>query len=93
MNDDDLLEPLKGLQRAEPNPFLFTRIEARLNARADDQIAPRVSPATVRLVLAGVVLLGVLNALVWWQAPEPAHSESATEPTAYRLETANYQLY
>ncbi len=90
MNDDDLLAPLKGLQRAEPNPFLFTQIEARLNALADAQTVPRVSPATVRLVLAGLALLGVLNALVWRQTPEPINSEPAA---TYRLETADYQLY
>jgi len=90
MNKDDLLDPLKGLQRAEPGPFLFTRIEARLRTHAKARIAFRVSPATVRLALAGVLLLGVLNALVWQQAPEPANPEPAS---TYRLETADYQLY
>jgi hypothetical protein len=27
---DEILEGLKGIQKAEPNPFLFTRIEAKI---------------------------------------------------------------
>ena len=90
MNEDDVLDPLKGLQRAEPGPFLFTRIEARLRTQANARIVFRVSPTTVRLTVAGLALLALLNVLAWRQAPEPANSEPVA---AYRLETASYQLY
>ncbi len=89
MNDDDLLDPLKGLNRAEPSPFLFTRIEARL-ARSSER-SLRVSPATVRLTLAGLAGLVLLNVLAWRSQSDPA--DRPTDDATYQLSTANYRLY
>jgi hypothetical protein len=55
---DDMFNSLRGIQRAEPNAFLFTRIEARLEK------AIGLSPWQVRLAGALMVLLLVINILV-----------------------------
>lgn len=31
MEEENIIKSIKGIKRAEPNPFLFTRIEAKLN--------------------------------------------------------------
>lgn len=54
---DDVLNSLAGVQRAEPGPFLFTRIEASLQAKTG------LSKMQVRLAGVAMVLLIVLN--VW----------------------------
>ena len=87
--NDDLLDPLKNLQRAEPSPFLFTRLEARLANLAEQRLEVRVSPAAVRLALAGVVGLVLLNVLAWSRPAEPADGL----PAAYEVSTADYRLY
>jgi hypothetical protein len=35
MKEDKLIDSIKGMKRAEPNPFLFTRIEASLNKKTN----------------------------------------------------------
>lgn len=52
---DDVLNSLQGLQRAEPNAFLFTRIEAKLEQTTG------LSKLQVRLAGAAMVLLLALN--------------------------------
>jgi hypothetical protein len=90
MNDDELLNPLNGLQRAQPGPFLFTRIEARLANLAEQRLNARVSPATVRLALVGLAGLLLLNVLAW--RSQSGAVDAPTENT-YQLATANYRLY
>lgn len=90
MNDDELLDPLKGLQRAKPGPFLFTRIEARLANLAEQRLNARVSPAAVRLTLAGLAGLVLLNVLAW------RSQSGATDRQAdgdYAISTTDYRLY
>ena len=31
MKEDNIIKSVRGIKRAEPNPFLFTRIDAKLN--------------------------------------------------------------
>lgn len=52
---DDVLNSLQGLQRAEPNAFLFTRIEAKLEQTTG------LSKLQVRLAGAAMVLLLAVN--------------------------------
>ena len=54
---DEVLNSLQGIDRTEPNMFLFTRIEARLHQ------ASGLSKLHVRLAGACMILLLVLN--VW----------------------------
>ncbi|MCY7352541.1 MAG: hypothetical protein LH606_18100 [Cytophagaceae bacterium] len=91
MNDDDLLDPLKGLQRAEPNLFLFTRIEARLVNRIGQCGNVHVSPVALRLTLAGLALLSLINVLALRSQSDS--TDRQTDTTDYQLSTANYRLY
>lgn len=34
MEKENIIKSIKGIKRAEPNPFLFTRIESKLNNEA-----------------------------------------------------------
>ena len=52
---DDILNSLQGMQRAEPNPFLFTRIEAGLEAHTG------LTKWQVRMAGALMVLLLAIN--------------------------------
>jgi hypothetical protein len=56
-NDDTILNSLTGLKRAEPSPFLFTRIEARLER------ATRLTTTQLRLATAAFVILLAVD--VW----------------------------
>lgn len=57
---DDVLNSVKGLKRAEPNPFLFTRIKQRLQ---EEQTAALIPRSKIRWAAAGFALLCALN--VW----------------------------
>jgi hypothetical protein len=54
---DDILNSLQGMERAEPNPFLYTRIEARLQADTG------LSKLQIRL--AGALMIALLMVNVW----------------------------
>ncbi len=48
---DEILGSLKGIQRAEPNPFLFTRIEAKISAEKPASASPILRWAALALVV------------------------------------------
>lgn len=52
---DEVIGSLAGLQRAEPPPFLFTRIEAKLTKRIG------LSPMQVKLAAVGFIILVLVN--------------------------------
>lgn len=54
---DDVLNSLTGIRQAEPNPFLLTRIEGRLQAKTG------MSKFQVRLAAVGLGILLLSN--VW----------------------------
>jgi TRAP-type C4-dicarboxylate transport system permease small subunit len=56
-NDDTILNSLAGMKRAEPSPFLFTRIEARL------QKATQLTTTQLRVATAALIILLAVN--VW----------------------------
>jgi anti-sigma-K factor RskA len=56
------LSSLDNIQKAEPKPFLFTRINARLEAASADTVRQfDLRPAFVRIASAALVLLLVFN--------------------------------
>jgi hypothetical protein len=52
---DEVIGSLAGIQRAEPQAFLFTRIEAKLTKGIG------VSPMQVRLATVGFIILVLVN--------------------------------
>jgi hypothetical protein len=57
---EDIIEGLKGIKRAEPNPFLFTRIEEKLRNSVD------YKPITkLNLVAAAIAIVLLLTINLW----------------------------
>jgi hypothetical protein len=62
---NETLDSLNGMQKAEPRPFLFTRIMARMNQKEEtiwEKIASLVSKPAV--AFATVLLFLAINAIV-----------------------------
>ena len=62
---DDTLESLEGMQKAEPRPFLFTRVMARMNKEENsawEKLASLISRPAI--AFATVILFLVINAFV-----------------------------
>jgi hypothetical protein len=68
---DEILDSIKGIRKAEPNPFLFTRIEARL----DQSTKPLLPLRKVSMVVAGLVALLVLNTWIIFNINNSGSSE------------------
>ena len=67
---DEVMNSVKGLERAEPSPFLFTRIQAKLIS------TPTVAVWKVGLATVALALLLAVNALlVTSKTPQPVSSE------------------
>lgn len=78
---NEIMDSLKGIRPAEPNPFLFTRIEARLRQR--------VSPRQWKIAIAVSAVLLIANA--WILIRDSRSTQSA--PSAYEFNNHRYQLY
>jgi hypothetical protein len=78
---DEVLNSLRGIRRAEPSPFLLTRIEAAVSRVRE------VTPNQWRIVIAFGLLLIIIN--TWTLL-----SDRQVEPSStYQLNNHNYQLY
>jgi hypothetical protein len=85
---DEVMSSLQGAQRAEPNPFLFTRIEERLKSK----VAAWVPVPKLSLVLSGIALLCALNFFAL-KFSATKNTKAGGASSAYSLNTINYQLY
>jgi hypothetical protein len=84
---DKALESLDGIQRAEPRPFFFTRVNARLR-RVEKNIWETIGSFVTRPVvtIAGLVLVLAINIAILIQ------KESTTSiPTAFNSENSQLQ--
>ena len=62
---DETLESLEGIQKAEPRPFLFTRVMARINKEENsawEKLASLISRPAI--AFATVILFLLINAFV-----------------------------
>ncbi len=83
---DDILNSMRAAKRAEPNPFLFTRIQSKLEGE--------ISSSSRLWKLATVLsftLLALNVSVILWNQKTPA--ETSTETSSYFIETPSYQLY
>lgn len=69
MTETELRESLKGVKEVEAPPFLFAKIEARLNAMRSNQYSNK----QVFLFAMGIALVLIINAMVLF---EPSRSSS-----------------
>ena len=86
---DDILESIRSIKRAEPNPFLFTRIETGINAERYDRIF------TFRVKLAGSLcaLVFIANTIILLNDLRSGVAEGQTINSEYQLSKSTYQLY
>ncbi|MEM9935825.1 MAG: hypothetical protein AAF824_19530 [Bacteroidota bacterium] len=75
MKEEDLA-PLARIQKVDPPPFLYTRIEARLRAGMEEVVPVR----WVRLALAGFVMLMLVN--IWLVQNRLSYSQISGENIA-----------
>jgi hypothetical protein len=83
---DDILNSMRAAKRAEPNPFLFTRIQSKLEGE--------ISSSSRLWKLATVLsftLLALNVSVILWNQKTPA--KTSTETSSYFIETPSYQLY
>ncbi|TAE27381.1 MAG: hypothetical protein EAZ92_09510 [Candidatus Kapaibacterium sp.] len=92
--EDEILSSVQGIQRSETPPFLFTRIQSRIQSRfrgADN----RVTAPTLALGVAAFVALCCVN--IWVLADSAIANTSNTKAQSLQstsaLETVSFDLY
>ncbi len=92
---EETLDSLAGIQRAEPSPFFFTRLQARLVVR-EKSFWSTVTTAITRPAFAFVIVLIVilLNSFVIFFASDDQKNDSVEVALAeeYRLNASLYNL-
>ena len=83
------MESTRGIKRAEPNPFLFTRIEANINAERPD----RVVTFRVKLTASLCALVLITNTIILLNDASSGVTARQTINSEYQLSKSNYQLY
>ena len=78
---DEVLESLKGIKRAEPNPFLYTRIESKLFSGVE------ITPTQLRWATITLVAILAFNAAALLQH----RSTSVRNSNEYSL--SNFSTY
>jgi hypothetical protein len=84
---DEVLASVHGLQRAEPSPFLFTRIQQRLREEPTLALIPK---AKIRLAAIGFALLCGLNL---WAMLSSSEQPSTEQSRASAPDIFPYQMY
>ena len=80
---EEVLNSLDGINRAEANPFLYTRIKARLNSRRSsiwDKLSSLISRPVI--ALAGVFLILVLNLFAIYSHSITINNNEITDVTS-----------
>lgn len=83
---NDALESLEGIQRAEPAPWFFTRVKARLE-REKHNIWETTGSYMARpvIAIAGLVFILCINAFILFQ-------KDTTEPTPYAVQNTEEEI-
>ena len=83
---DEILNSMRGANRAEPNPFLFTRIQSKL----EGEITSSSRLWKLATVLSFILLALNISLILWNQKTT---ARAITESSSYLIETSSYQLY
>jgi hypothetical protein len=74
---EETLNSLDGIGRANANPFLFTRVEAKLRQPTRnvwEQVTGYISRPAIALAMLGMVIFSNAAVMFWNSAPEEAVS-------------------
>jgi hypothetical protein len=80
---EEVMSSLLGIKRAEPNPFLFTRIEERIEKKYG-----KLAVWKVRLAVAAMLVLLVVNSVILLREPKQGAYAPSSE---YQL--SSIQIY
>ena len=93
---EDILQHAPHLQVHEPDPFFFTRLEARIEKQEDFGFSwiLKVKPALIALSLAVPVALGIWLGISWNQESDGQTTEVVAQVTEVNkmLSTPGYQV-
>lgn len=81
---ETIFESIKGIKRAEPNPFLLTRILAKIETRQPAQL----TRSQVRIAMVCCLALVIINLFIVVR-----HRAVNNESSVYSLNNHHYQLY
>ncbi|MDI1323250.1 MAG: hypothetical protein PSV36_10905 [Algoriphagus sp.] len=87
--EDEIIEGIRGQKRAEPNPFLFTRIEAKLG-EVNSGIVWNLK-MKVAVSLCAFTLL--LNSVLIIQMVSNPVSESLVTESTYQVDSYQFEIY
>lgn len=91
---EETLDSLEGMTRAKANPFLFTRVEARLKQGKSgwEQLTAYVARPTVALAMLCMVVLSNAVVMYWQSAKEESAEPQLALTEEYSLNvTAFYE--
>lgn len=81
---EEVIRSLEGIRRAEPSPFLKTRIEAAIA-----NTYRRATPLQLRLAAVVTALLLIVNGYFLFSNRQP----QGNPPSGYQLNSHQYQIY
>lgn len=92
---EETLDSLDGLTRAKANPFLFTRVEARLNQSGKtgwEQLTGYIARPAVALAMLCMVILSNAVVMYWQSAREETPDQQLALTEEYNMTvTAFYE--
>jgi hypothetical protein len=89
MEKEKIIAPLHRMKRAEPNPYLFTRIEASLKA-GDEKSFSTDWFVRLAFMLGGMLIF--INIMFFWFSTENQSSMALSEESEFELQ-ADTTLY
>lgn len=87
--EDEIIEAVRGQKRAEPNPFLFTRIEAKLG----EVHSGIVWNFKMKVAVSLCAFTLLLNSVLIIQMVSDRGSESLVTESNYQIDSYQFELY
>ena len=90
INTDTMFECFEGMEKAQPSPFLFTRIHGRI----EDMRKDSVKGWSIKFASIGLGALLLINVFIWTLDFSPENSGIiASNNSGMEIFTVNYYLY
>lgn len=87
--EDEIIEGIRNRKRFEPNPFLFTRIESRL----EDSKTGSVWNLQMKIAVGICSLTLLFNSVLIVRVLSDRSSEPARVETNYQLDSYQFDIY
>ena len=87
--EDEIIEGIRGQKRAEPNPFLYTRIEAKLG----EDNSGIVWNLKMKIAVSLCAFTLLLNSVLIVQMVSDRGSESMVTDSTYQVDSYQFEIY